>query len=124
MPTINKEPKANVWGPPAFPVNGRFPVDISVVIANYDKQTSEKDLFLPGADKPASNTALQYLPQRLNTTVENTLAEFRSTTAGAGRVNSAMHQEGLRRLIGTIKNMFAADIFCMVPGLSLGKLNS
>ncbi|CRM71283.1 hypothetical protein [Pseudomonas sp. 37 R 15] len=122
MPTINKEPKANAWGPSVFPVNGRFPVDISAVIANYDKQASEENLFRQGVDKPASNTASQYLPQCLNTIVEDTLAEFRSTTAGAGRVNSAMHQEGLRRLIGAMKNMFVADFFCMVPGLSLGRL--
>ncbi|TKK27390.1 hypothetical protein PspCFBP13528_22445 [Pseudomonas sp. CFBP13528] len=122
MSTVKENPNSKAWAPPEFPVSGPFPTQISPVTDNYDKQTSEKNLFRQGVDKPASNTASQYLPQRLNAIVEDTLAEFRSTTAGAERANSAMHHEGLRRLIGTTKNMFVADIFCMVPGLSLGRL--
>jgi hypothetical protein len=122
MSTVKENSSSKACAPPEFPFSGRFPTQISTVTANYDKQASEENLFRQGVDKPASNTASQYLPQCLNTIVEDTLAEFRSTTAGAGRVNSAMHQEGLRRLIGAMKNMFVADIFCMVPGLSLGRL--
>lgn len=50
MPAINKEPKANVWGPPDFPVRGRFPAKVSVVADNYEKQTCEENLFRQGVN--------------------------------------------------------------------------
>ncbi len=45
MSKVKKNLKVKVWGPPAFPVVGRFPTDIRVVTTNYEKQTSEEDRF-------------------------------------------------------------------------------
>ena len=43
MSEVKSNSKAKVWGPPAFPVSGRLPIDIRVVTDNYDRQTAEED---------------------------------------------------------------------------------
>jgi hypothetical protein len=84
MSTVKENPNSKAWAPPEFPVSGRFPTQISAVTANYNKQASEENLFRQGVDKPASNTVSQYLPQRLNTIVEDTQVELPVTTIGTG----------------------------------------
>jgi hypothetical protein len=122
MSTVKENPNSKAWAPPEFPVSGRFPTQISAVTDNYDKQTSEKNLFRQGVDKPASYIASQYLPQRLNTIVEDTQIKLPVTTVGTGPISSAICQEELRLLIVAIKDMLVVDIFSCPPGLSPGSL--
>lgn len=50
MSTVKKEPRSNVWGPPDFPVGGRFPTRTSTVTDNYEKQAREENLFRQGVN--------------------------------------------------------------------------
>ncbi|WP_137201534.1 hypothetical protein [Pseudomonas sp. CFBP13528] len=84
MSTVKENSSSKAWAPPEFTVNGRLPTQLSAVSANYDKQICEENLFRQGVDKPASNTVSQYLPQRLNTIVEDTQVELPVTTVGTG----------------------------------------
>lgn len=45
MSKMNDKSKANAWAPPAFPLEGRLPVDVRIVTKNYQKHTYEEDRF-------------------------------------------------------------------------------
>lgn len=45
MPEIKEISKSKAYGPPSFPVGGRFPTKTQMVTENYLKQTAEEDLF-------------------------------------------------------------------------------
>ncbi len=45
MLKINSQLKEKAFGPPVFPLGGRLPTDVSVVGANYRRQSAEENLF-------------------------------------------------------------------------------
>ena len=48
MSEVKNNSVAKAWAPPRFPVGGRLPSETSVVTANYNKQTSEENIFRQG----------------------------------------------------------------------------
>ncbi|KPZ26420.1 T6SS phospholipase effector Tle1-like catalytic domain-containing protein [Pseudomonas syringae group genomosp. 3] len=50
MSEVKSNAIAKAWAPPLFPVAGRLPTDIPAVTANYNKQTTEENIFRQGVN--------------------------------------------------------------------------